>query len=105
MSPLSPGRRLLQASQIKPYDLAIALTLLEGDTYKSLTPSDYIAHIGRHPGYNNIESVYTINNKIIHWVKESILHYDSVEHRADVLKFFIHTAIVSSSDCLQSILR
>ncbi|KAF8163016.1 ras guanine nucleotide exchange factor domain-containing protein [Crassisporium funariophilum] len=89
---ISPGRKMLQASQIKPLDLAVALTLLEGDKYKALVPSDYIAHLRRHPGYNNIEGAYTTNNKIISWVKDSILHYDAVEHRADVLKFFIHTA-------------
>ncbi|KAF8181559.1 ras guanine nucleotide exchange factor domain-containing protein [Pholiota molesta] len=91
-SPLSPGRRMLKASEIKPRDLAIALTLLEGDKYKVLVPSDYIAHLRRHPGYNNVQGAYTINNKIVFWVKDSILHYDRVDQRADVLKFFIHTA-------------
>ncbi|KDR73425.1 hypothetical protein GALMADRAFT_124495 [Galerina marginata CBS 339.88] len=90
---LAPGRKLLQASQIKPQDLAIALTLLEGDKYKALVPSDYIAHLRRHPGYNNVEGAYTTNNKIILWVKDSILHDDSAENRAAVLKFFIHTAM------------
>lgn len=94
-SPLSPGRRMLKASEIKPQDLAIALTLLEGDKYKVLVPSDYIAHLRRHPGYNNVQGAYTVNNKIVFWVKDSILHYDRVDQRADVLKFFIHTAQVS----------
>jgi len=92
---LSPGRRTVQAPQIKPNELAIALALLEGDKYKALVPSDYIAHLRRHAGYNNVEGAYTANNKIIFWVKDSVLHYDSVEKRADVLKFFIHTAQVS----------
>ncbi|KDR72786.1 hypothetical protein GALMADRAFT_212816 [Galerina marginata CBS 339.88] len=90
---LAPGRKLLQASQIKPQDLAIALSLLEGDKYKPLVPSDYIGHLRRHPGYNNIEGAYTTNIKIILWVKVSILHHDSAENRAAVLKFFIHTAM------------
>ncbi|KAF8964650.1 ras guanine nucleotide exchange factor domain-containing protein [Flammula alnicola] len=90
--PLSPGRRTLQASEIKPNDLAIALTLHEGDKYKVLVPSDYIAHLRRHPGYNAVEGAYTTNNKIVFWVKDSILHYDGVEQRTEVLKFFIHTA-------------
>ncbi|KAJ3507608.1 hypothetical protein NLJ89_g6206 [Agrocybe chaxingu] len=89
---LSPGRKMLSSSQIKPQDLAIALTLLEGDKYKALLPSDYIAHLGQHQGYNNVKAAYTTNNKIITWVKDSVLHYDSVEKRADVLKFFINTA-------------
>ncbi|KAH9483782.1 Serine/threonine-protein kinase STY17 [Psilocybe cubensis] len=89
---LVPGRKLLSASQIKPLDLAIALTLLEGDKYKVLVPSDYIAQLRRHPGYNNVEGVYTTNNKIILWVKDSILHFETAQDRASVLKFFIHTA-------------
>lgn len=75
--------------------MAIALTLLEGDKYKVLVPSDYIAHLRKHPGYNRVEGAYTANNKIGFWVKESILHYDAVDKRAEVLKFFIHTALVS----------
>ncbi|KAF8964088.1 ras guanine nucleotide exchange factor domain-containing protein [Flammula alnicola] len=90
--PLSPGRRTLQASEIKPNDLAIALTLYEGDIYKDLVPSDYIAHLRRYPGYNAVEGTYTTNNKIVFWVKDSILHYDGVEQRTEILKFFIHTA-------------
>jgi len=94
---LSPGRRSVQAPQIKPNELAIALALLEGDKYKVLVPSDYIAHLRRHAGHNNVEGAYTTHNKIIFWVKDSVLHYDTVEKRADVLKFFIHTAQVSQA--------
>lgn len=95
LSPLSPGRRLLKASEIRPQDLAIALSILEGDQYKILVPSDYIAHLRRHSGYNSVQGAYTTNNRILFWVKDSILHYDRVDQRADVLKFFIHTAQVS----------
>jgi son of sevenless-like protein len=91
---LSPGRKTVQAPQIKPHELAIALALLEGDKYKVLVPSDYIAHLRRHGGHNNVEGAYTANNKIIFWVKDSVLHYDTAQKRADVLKFFIHTALV-----------
>jgi len=91
--PLSPGRRNVQTPP-RPYELAIALALLEGDKYKVLVPSDYIAHLRRHGGHNNVEGAYTANNKIIFWVKDSVLHYDDVQKRADVLKFFIHTAVV-----------
>jgi len=91
---LSPGRKTVQAPQVKPNELAIALALLEGDKYKVLVPSDYIAHLRRHGGHNNVEGAYTANNNIIFWVKDSVLHYDDVQKRADVLKFFIHTAVV-----------
>jgi len=92
-SPLvSHGKRSLQASQIKPHELAIALALLEGDKYKVLTPFDYTAHLGSHPGYNNIDGAYKTNNEITFWVKDSLLRYDAVEKRANVLNFFINTA-------------
>jgi len=92
--PLSPGRRLLQASDITPCDLAIALTLLEGDKYKAIVPSDYIAHLRRHSGFNSVEAACSVNNKIVLWVKQSVLHYDKAELRTQVLKFFLNTAQV-----------
>lgn len=92
--PLSPGRKLLQASDINPRDLAIALTLLEGDKYKAIVPSDYIAHLRRHSGFNSVEVACSVNNKIILWVKQSVLHYETAELRTSVLKFFLNTAHV-----------
>lgn len=91
---LSPGRRIPDASEILPDDLAIALTLLEGGRYRNIAPADYIAHLKRHSGPNNVEAAYVTNNKIVLWVKQSILHYDEVEFRGDVLKFLINTADV-----------
>lgn len=93
--PLSPGRKLLQASDITPRDLAIALTLLEGDKYKAIVPCDYIAHLRRHSGFNSVEVACSVNNKIVLWVKQSVLHYDTAELRTQVLKFFLNTAQVS----------
>jgi len=92
--PLAPGRKLLQASDITPRDLAIALTLLEGDKYKAIVPSDYIAHLRRHSGFNSVEAACLVNNKIVLWVKRSVLHYDTAELRTQVLKFFLNTAQV-----------
>ncbi|KAG5652947.1 hypothetical protein H0H81_002955 [Sphagnurus paluster] len=75
-----------------PQDLAIALTLLEGDKYRAILPTDYIAHLRNHRP-NNVEAAYMTNNKIVLWVKQSILHYDGIESRAQVLKFFVNTAM------------
>ena len=95
--PLSPNRRVVQASQIKPNELAIALALLEGDKYKVLVPFDYIAYLKGHAGHNNIEKAYMTNNDIILWVTNSVLHSDTVEKRAGVLNYFIITAQVSET--------
>lgn len=62
-----------------PRDLAIALTLLEGDKYKVILPTDYIAHLEKQPRPNNVEAAYLANNKIVLWVKKSVLHYDTVD--------------------------
>lgn len=95
MDPAVLAQRQILQSRITPSELAIALTLLEGDKYKVLTPVDYLGHLRRHPGINNIEGVYTTNNMIILWVKNSILRHDSTADRTSALKFFINTAAVS----------
>lgn len=96
MLPLSPGRRIPKASQILPRDLAIALTLLEGDKYKAIQPMDYISHLRRHSRPNNVEAAWMVNNKVVTWVKQSVLHYDELEARTEVFKFFVNTAQVSA---------
>jgi son of sevenless-like protein len=96
MSPtLSPSRKRLQDSDITPRHLAIALTLLEGDKYKAIVPFDYIAHLGEHPGSNGVKVACSVNNKIVLWVKQSVLHYDTAQSRAQRLEFFLNTAQVS----------
>ncbi|KAF5386738.1 hypothetical protein D9615_001785 [Tricholomella constricta] len=90
---LASGRRMPRTSEMMPQDLAIALTLLEGDKYKAILPTDYIAHLRRQPRPNNVEAAYLINNKIVLWVKQSVLHYDAIDSRAQVLKFFVNAAL------------
>jgi len=92
---LSPGRRIPKTSEILPHDLAIALTLLEGDRYECILPTDYIAHLRHHQGPNNVDCARVVNNKIDFWVKKSILHYNNIESRGNVLKFFVNTAQVT----------
>ncbi|RDB23999.1 Serine/threonine-protein kinase STY17 [Hypsizygus marmoreus] len=90
---LAPGRRIPRTSEMLPHDLAIALTLLEGDKYKAILPTDYIAHLRKQVRPNNVEAAYLANNKIVLWVKQSVLHYDAIDSRAQVLKFFVNTAM------------
>jgi son of sevenless-like protein len=88
------GGITLQSSQVTPHDLAIGLTLLEGDNYSALHPSDYMMHLSKRQS-TKIKTLYDVNNKIKVWATESILHFSDVHDRAEVLKFFIHTAVVS----------
>lgn len=77
-----------------PRDLAIAFTLLEGDKYKVILPTDYIAHLETQDRPNNVAGACLTNNRIVLWVKQSVLHYDAIDSRVQVLKFFVNTALV-----------
>ncbi|KAJ2924053.1 hypothetical protein H1R20_g13049, partial [Candolleomyces eurysporus] len=88
---LMPGGQMLSPNEITPHGLAIAFTLLEGDRYRQIMPCDYLAKFDR-PGYNNVDAACSANKKITLWIKRSLLHYDSLQSRAAVSKFFIQTA-------------
>jgi son of sevenless-like protein len=94
-----PHEPILRSSDITPRDLAIALGLLEGDNYKALQPSDYLQHLSK--GQSDRVRIYIeTNEKIKLWVIKSILHYDTVSGRSQVVKFFTNTAFVSHKDSL-----
>ncbi|TFK26396.1 ras GEF [Coprinopsis marcescibilis] len=94
---MSPERRMMEMKAMtNPRDLAIGLTLLEGDKYRKIMPCDYLAYQLRQPisGYqNHIDIACTVNNKLIHWIKHSVLVSDDVKFRMGVIKFYIHTAL------------
>jgi son of sevenless len=77
-----------------PRDLAVALTVLEGERYNCLLSADYIDHLLRPSTSEHIIAACTTNNKIIFWVKRSMLLPEKFEHRAEVFKFFLNTAVV-----------
>ncbi|KAG6853700.1 hypothetical protein C0991_002235 [Blastosporella zonata] len=85
-----------KTSEITHDDLAIALTLLEGDRYKAILPTDYIAHLSGLRA-NNVDVACLTNNKIVLWVKQYVLHYDSIEKRMQVVQFFVNTAVACRS--------
>ena len=70
---------------------------MESDKYLVLKPPDYLAFLRKYPGHNPIKDVCNTQNKIILWVKCSILHYEETEKRSGVLKFFINAALVSEN--------
>ncbi|KAJ6547312.1 ras guanine nucleotide exchange factor domain-containing protein [Mycena capillaripes] len=94
--PVSPSSlsstKIPRTADILPRDLAIALTMLEGDNYWSILPDDYLSHLRKMEGPNNVDAASNENNKVVLWVKKSVLTPSRVETRAEVLKFFVNTA-------------
>jgi son of sevenless-like protein len=81
---------------MQPSDLAIGLTLMESDKFKQIYPSDYLAYLGGRSTSNAVEAANEVNLKIVKWAQKTMLHYDVVHERADVMTFFLNTARVST---------
>jgi hypothetical protein len=77
-----------------PASLAAAFTILEGEAYDRLFPSDYILYLLRPTTKNQMTTLHTTNKKIGYWVQRSILGPNEFNVRAEVFKFFINTAVV-----------
>ncbi|KAJ7489946.1 ras guanine nucleotide exchange factor domain-containing protein [Mycena galericulata] len=93
VSPITPpSTKIPRTADILPRDLAIALTLLEGDKYRSILPADYLSHLRKLDGSNNVDAARLANNRVVLWVKKSVLTPSRVETRAEVFKFFVNTA-------------
>lgn len=90
----SIGKQSIRVSEISPTALAIALTVLEGGKYKAITATDCISHLLGGDGVNNVAEARATNNKIVNWVKKSIIRSDRMENRGDTLRFFVNTAAV-----------
>lgn len=63
--PPSPG-------QFKAPEIALSLTVIEGERFAAISQADYVTHIG---GANSkrIESVIKVNNRLVNWVKKKVL--------------------------------
>ncbi|KAI0003232.1 hypothetical protein BJV74DRAFT_881694 [Russula compacta] len=78
--------------QFKPTDIAISLTVIEGDYYSKITQIDYITHLRGTPITKHIESATKINNCLVNWVKRKILSSEDVNKRASNFKLFVLVA-------------
>lgn len=100
VSPIFSSRRASRASEVIPRALAVALIILEGERYNSITPTDCVSELlsgkgSTNPtGSNQIDEARATHNKIVNWVKASIVKSSKKDKRADTLGFFIKTAIV-----------
>ena len=64
-SPSSPD-------QFKAPDIALSLTVIEGERYAEISQADYVAHL-RGATSTHIESATKVNNRLVNWVKQNIL--------------------------------
>ena len=87
-------RPVSKASDLVPTDLAIAFTLIEGDLYSRITQTDCVVHLQQISGTRHIDAARKANNRIVNWVKKSVLRSDEVQSRSEVFKFFVNTAEV-----------
>lgn len=86
------------------YELAVALTVMEGDRFKAILPGECVAYIRRRPEnefvestdvQNSVDVALTTNKRITAWVKKSVLYCEDLEERIARLKFMCNTAAVS----------
>ncbi|KAI5124038.1 hypothetical protein M0805_003867 [Coniferiporia weirii] len=88
----------VRTSDISPLDLAVALSELEGEKYKAITATDCISYLLHKDGPSNVAEANLVaearatNNKIVSWVKKSVIKSDRMENRGDTLRFFVNTA-------------
>ncbi len=91
----SLGTRSIRQSEIEPDRLAFAMMLVEGNSYKRITPTDCVLYLMDQDMPTSISDARVLNNKIVNWIKRAILRSDRINDRGDTLRFFINTALVS----------
>ncbi|KAI9448931.1 ras guanine nucleotide exchange factor domain-containing protein [Lactarius psammicola] len=95
VSPLQPssGRPVspLSLDQIKALDIAVSLTVIEGERYAKISRADYVAHL-RGAVSKHIESATKVNNRLVNWVKKKIIGSEDVQKRATSFRLFVLVA-------------
>jgi hypothetical protein len=96
VSPSQPSSRHRPGSpsspvQFKAPDIALSLTVIEGERYAEISQADYVAHL-RGAVSKHIESATKVNNRLVNWVKQNILCSEDVQKRATNFKLFVLVA-------------
>jgi len=100
LSPLivSPSQQI-QRERPAPCDLAIALAVLEGERYKRIVASEYLACVrGLQPYCPNLSAAIGLNQLISKWVRSCILDQrlgngrDGITARSKMKQYFVETA-------------
>ncbi|KAF8266619.1 hypothetical protein EI94DRAFT_1786854 [Lactarius quietus] len=77
--------------QFKAPDIALSLTVIEGERYAAITQVDYVVHLTGAVS-KHIESATKVNNRIVNWVKKKILGPEDVNKRAMNFRLFVLVA-------------
>lgn len=106
----SPSPAPLATPRVVPtnaYQLAVALTTLEGNKFGAIFPGECVAYlrnrwdVEHNSPYDDpaaLETALSTNKAISNWVKKSVLACDHLEDRIERLKFMCNTANVRRCD-------
>ncbi|KAH9057104.1 ras guanine nucleotide exchange factor domain-containing protein [Lactarius deliciosus] len=78
-------------NQIKAADIALSLTVIEGEHYAEISQADYVAHL-RGAISKHIEIATKVNNRLVNWIKKKILGPEDVQKRASYFRHFVLVA-------------
>lgn len=76
-------------------DLAHVLTSIEGERYRKLKELDYVYWLEGNQESNAVSSFIAENRKLSYWAERSILRSHHESQRAENLKYFLRTIVVS----------
>lgn len=98
MSPLSTSRRKKSSKGEQPSDIAEQLTAILYETYRKITPHECILYLkGQNsPHAANLREFCASHDKVISWVRTSILTIETMRKRAEIIDHWIKVAEVSS---------
>ncbi|KAG6911369.1 hypothetical protein DXG01_001040 [Tephrocybe rancida] len=97
-SPTSPKRSKKSKAhrndllRLDPVDIAEQLTLIESKRYVKITPKECLLHVNKQASASNLAEFCSTHDKIVAWVKTSILNNDALGRRANTIEFWIKVA-------------
>lgn len=97
LSPPSPISSLFSQNDRDPSppasgkEIAYGLMLLEGDHFSRIHASDCLYHLRGQPE-ERIRAATDLNNRVMYWVKKSILRNESLKTRTELLESMIVAA-------------
>ncbi|KAG6897953.1 hypothetical protein C0992_008343 [Termitomyces sp. T32_za158] len=79
--------------RLDPADIAEQLTLMESERYVKVTPKECLLY-NKHATTTNLAKFCSTHDKIVSWVKSSVLTHEALGKRASTIEFWIKVAEV-----------